>query len=125
MAAFLIDAFMLVFALVIPTSILSWGAIAAGGSPTAVAAIWWGALGIFLAGILLRDGWRGRSPGKYLLGLRIDTANGLPCSRVKSVVRNLPLIVPVWNLLEVYLVIFARNSRRTGDRIARTSVVEE
>jgi hypothetical protein len=38
-------------------------------------------------------------------------------------VRNLPLIIPVWNLLEAALVLAGR--ARTGDRIAHTIVTEE
>lgn len=124
LSAFLVDAFIFVLALILPTSLVSWVVILLGGSQTAIAIIWWSSLGVFLAGILLRDAWRGRSPGKQLLGLRIQTSTGR-CGVWRSLARNLPLIVPLWNLLEVYLVLFGRGSRRTGDRISGTLVIEE
>jgi uncharacterized RDD family membrane protein YckC len=59
------------------------------------------------------------------MGLRIDTPHGTACSWGRSIVRNLPLVIPGWNLLEVGLVLFGHDSRRTGDRIAGTQVREE
>ena len=48
---------------------------------------------------------------------------GEGCGYARSVIRNFPLIVPIWNLVEVGFVLAGRP--RTGDRIARTSVTEE
>ena len=78
---------------------------------------------ILFVGLLFRDGYRGRSLGKRMLGLRLVTPHGDGCGYGRSVVRNLPLIIPVWNLLEAALVLAGR--ARTGDRIARTIVTEE
>ena len=73
--------------------------------------------------LLIRDGYKGRSIGKHLLGLRLVTKSGTECGYVRSIVRNIPLIVPVWNFVEVLLVVAGKP--RTGDRIARTLVTEE
>ena len=48
---------------------------------------------------------------------------GEGCGWARSIVRNLPLLIPVWNLVEVVMV-FAGKAR-TGDRIAHTTVTEE
>ena len=53
-----------------------------------------------MVGLLLRDGYHGRSPGKRLLGLRLVTPRGEGCGYTRSVIRNLPLLIPVWNLVE-------------------------
>ena len=66
---------------------------------------------------------RGRSIGKQLLGLRLMTPRGEECSYARSFVRNFPLIVPLWNLIELGFILAGRP--RTGDRIARTTVTEE
>jgi hypothetical protein len=58
-----------------------------------------------------------------MLGLRLLTPQGEGCGYGRSIVRNLPLIIPPWNLLEAALVVAGR--ARTGDRIARTIVTEE
>jgi uncharacterized RDD family membrane protein YckC len=73
--------------------------------------------------MLLRDGFRRRSIGKQLLGLRLLTPKGEGCGYFRSFVRNVPLVIPGWNLVEVLLVIFGK--ARTGDRIAKTTVTEE
>jgi uncharacterized RDD family membrane protein YckC len=121
-AAFLVDALLIAIALIIPCALVSYGMAWIGGS-NRVQIVWFVALGIFLTYMIMRDGYRGRSAGKQLLGLRIMTPKGEGCSYPRSILRNLPLAIPPWALLDGILVAFGRT--RTGDRIARTSVQEE
>ena len=121
-AAFLVDALSIAIILVLPASIVSY-AMTWASSPKGIQIVWWAALAVLMVAMLLRDGFRGRSVGKHLLGLRLLTPKGEGCGYGRSFVRNLPLIVPGWNLLEVLLVLLGRP--RTGDRLARTSVTEE
>jgi uncharacterized RDD family membrane protein YckC len=121
--AFLVDALGLSLLLILPTSAVSYAVAWIGGSVKAIQIAWLVALGILLVGLLVRDGYRGRSVGKHLLGLRLVTKSGAQCGYIRSIIRNIPLVVPVWNFLEVLLVIFGKP--RTGDRIARTLVTEE
>jgi uncharacterized RDD family membrane protein YckC len=121
-AAFLVDALAVSLTLVLPASIVSYSMTWAG-VPRAIQLVWWAALAILLLFMLLRDGYRGRSVGKQLLGLRIVTRRGDRCGYGRSFVRNVPLLVPLWNLVECVLVVAGR--RRTGDRIAGTTVTEE
>lgn len=123
-AAFLFDALLLALALILPATVISWIVVVASGSTKAVTLVWYGTLLALLTLLLLRDGFRGRSLGKLILGLELHTPGGVPCGWLRSLVRNLPLIIPLWNLIEVYLVIFG-SGRRTGDRLARTLVSEE
>jgi uncharacterized RDD family membrane protein YckC len=122
-AAFLVDALALAIILILPSSIISYTMAWIGGSVKAIQLVWWVTLGIFVIGIVIRDGVRGRSPGKHLLGLRLVTPKGDGCGWGRSIVRNLPLIVPGWNLVEAGMVISGR--ARSGDRIAHTTVTEE
>jgi uncharacterized RDD family membrane protein YckC len=122
-AAFLVDALSISIILVLPASLASY-AMTWSSSPKGIQLVWWGALAILMIAMLLRDGWRGRgSAGKQLLGLRVLTPHGEGCGYGRSVIRNLPLLVPAWNLLELLLVVAGK--ARTGDRIARTNVTEE
>jgi uncharacterized RDD family membrane protein YckC len=66
----------------------------------------------------------GGSPGKKLFGLRLIGAEGTPARLAASLVRNAPLLVPGWNLVEIVSVIRRRDGRRPGDRLARTTLVE-
>jgi len=122
-AAFLVDALSMSIILILPASIISYALAWLGGAVQAIAIVWIVALALLLMGLLFRDGYRGRSLGKQMLGLRLLTPHGEGCGYGRSVVRNLPLIIPVWNLLEAGLVLAGR--ARTGDRIAHTSVTEE
>lgn len=90
-----------------------------------IALVWYVALFLFLAGLLLRDGWRGRSPGKRLFALRIRSRRGEGCGWGGSLLRNLPLVVPGWNLAEVIMLFASEKGRRSGDRMAGTVVIEE
>ena len=121
-AAFLVDALSVSVILVLPASLVSY-AMTWASSPRGIQLVWWAALAVLMVAMLLRDGFRGRSIGKHLLGLRLLTPRGEGCGYGRSVVRNLPLVIPGWNVLEVLLVLFGKS--RTGDRLARTSVTEE
>jgi uncharacterized RDD family membrane protein YckC len=121
-AGFLVDALTLAILLILPASAVSY-AMTFTSSIKMIQLVWWAALLVLMIGMLLRDGFRGRSIGKQLLGLRLLTPKGEGCSWGRSIVRNFPLVVPGWNFVEVVLVLLGR--RRTGDKIARTTVAEE
>lgn len=121
-AAFLVDALTISLILILPGAAISYG-MTWTGSPRWIQFVWWIVLGVLMLAMLFRDGYRGRSLGKQLLGLRLLTPKGEHCGWGRSLVRNFPLVVPGWNLIEIVLVLAGRP--RTGDRIARTSVTEE
>lgn len=122
-AAFLLDALSMSLILILPASAVSYLMAWIGGSVKVIQIVWWVALGILVVAILIRDGMSGRSLGKRILGLRLITPRGERCGYGRSIVRNLPLVLPPWNLIELVLVVAGR--ARTGDRIARTTVTEE
>jgi uncharacterized RDD family membrane protein YckC len=66
----------------------------------------------------------GGSPGKKLFGLRLIRSGGARPGLGASLLRNLPLLVPGWNLLEIRAVILRRDGRRPGDKLAKTTLVE-
>ena len=122
-AAFLVDALTIAIVLILPAALISYALAWIGGSVKGIQIVWWVALAILVLSILIRDGFRGRSVGKQLLGLKLLTRKGGRCGYFRSVVRNVPLVVPLWNLIEVAFVLAGKP--RTGDRIARTTVTEE
>lgn len=125
MTALLVDMLLMAFVLVIPGTLASYIVLWTSGSSRGVNLVWYSALLVLMLGILLRDAWpgQGRSVGKRLLGLQLATNSGKPCGLRCSFLRNFPLLISPWNLLELYLVVTGR--RRTGDRIAGTHVMEE
>jgi uncharacterized RDD family membrane protein YckC len=122
-AAFLVDALSIALLLVLPAALVSYTLAWIGGEINAIQIVWYVALTIVIVGMLFRDGWRGRSLGKQILGLRLITPNERPCGYLRSVARNAGLIVPGLNLVEVILVVVGK--RRIGDKIAKTTVTEE
>lgn len=122
-AAFLVDALTISIVLILPASAISYGMAWVGGSVKAIQIVWWVALAILVTALLIRDGFKGRSLGKQMLGLRLLTPRGEGCGWWRSVLRNLPVVLFPWTLIEVFLVVAGKP--RTGDRIARTTVSEE
>jgi uncharacterized RDD family membrane protein YckC len=125
LAAFCVDGLIFALTLIVPASVISYSIVFFASGMKGIPLVWWTTIFIFFLCLLFRDGWRGRSPGKRLLGLRVQLRNGGSCGYARSLARNFMLIVPLWNLLEVWMVLFAREGRRTGDRIAATTIVEE
>jgi uncharacterized RDD family membrane protein YckC len=121
-AAFLVDALLIAIVLIIPASTVSY-AMTWTAAPKGIQLVWWGALAVLMVAILFRDGFRRRSIGKQLLGLRLLTPRGEGCGYTRSFLRNLPLVIPGWNVVEVMLVLAGK--ARTGDRLANTTVTEE
>jgi uncharacterized RDD family membrane protein YckC len=121
-AAFLVDALSIAIILILPASIVSY-AMTWSSSPKGIQLVWWVALGVLMLAMLFRDGFRRRSIGKQLLGLRLLTPKGEGCGYFRSILRNIPLVIPGWNLLELLLVLAGK--ARTGDRLAKTTVTEE
>ena len=121
-AAFLVDALTIALILILPAALVSYG-MTWSGNPRGIQLVWWIALVILMLAMLFRDGFRGRSIGKQLLGLRLVTPTGDRCGWLRSLARNVPLIIPPWNLVEVVMVLMGKP--RTGDRIAKTTVTEE
>jgi len=121
--AFLVDALSLSIVLILPASAVSYAMAWVGGSVKAIQIVWWVDLAILLTALLIRDGYKGRSLGKQMLGLRLLTPRGEGCGWGRSIVRNLPIVLFPWTLIEVFLVVAGKP--RTGDRIAKTTVSEE
>jgi uncharacterized RDD family membrane protein YckC len=122
--AFLLDGLLIALVLILPGSIASWIIIVWGGQMSWIARVWNVVLLLFLAGVLLRDGRGGRSLGKLIMGLGLRGRKGPP-GYGRSILRNLPLLIPGINLIEIPLVVFSPAGRRIGDRLAGTTVVEE
>jgi len=128
---------LIVTALTIPAAIALVGAfIAAYGSEEELT-ITLGIVGLILALIplafqMLKDGFgQGQSPGKKVMKLMvIDLDTNMPCTKQKSFLRNIILLlmalVPVvGSLIEPIMVLATKDGRRLGDRAANTMVIEK
>lgn len=78
-----------------------------------------------LAYRLLADGiMRGQGIGKRRMGIHVvAVSTGKPCGKWQSLVRALPIFVPVIGLVDVMVLLVTKRSR-LGDFLARTRVVE-
>jgi uncharacterized RDD family membrane protein YckC len=78
---------------------------------------------LFLSMLLLtpKDAFAGRSPGKWLLGLRVvDRDTAKPISLLQSIERNLPLVIPFAPLIAAIQI---NKGPRLGDGWANTKVI--
>lgn len=119
-AAFLVDGLCIAILLILPASVISYGLAWVGGAIKAIQIVWFVAIGILAVGMLIRDGYKGRSLGKQMLGLRIVTPAGEGCGWWRSVARNFWLL-----LFPVEVLLVLRGGARLGDRVARTTVTQE
>lgn len=124
-AAFLLDGLAGAVAVLLGGSIASF--LMHQAVPTRIGpinAVWAAVVLAGLLGFLARDGFTGRSFGKRLMGLHVVGAGGRPCTIGTSFKRNLSLLVPGLNLLELWLFLRCPHQARMGDRFARTRVEE-
>ena len=79
-------------------------------------------LGIFCL-LLCKDGWKGCSPGKFIVGITVRQLENLSQSpsSAKSILRNLSLLILP---LEGIFLLIDSHGRRLGDRWLRTVVIE-
>lgn len=100
---------------------LVWWAVP--GARPAVPFLWAAAALAALAAFTTRDGRGGRA--RRWLGLEAVRPDGSPTGMKASIRRNLPLLVPGWNLFDAWPVLRdgeapRRADRKTGVRIRRT-----
>ncbi len=71
--------------------------------------------------------WRGQTPGKRILGLRVVRADGAPVGLVESVIRNVTRMaeLPLLYAPGVLCVALTRRHQRLGDLLAGTLVVRD
>jgi RDD family len=91
------------------------------GYPQATIYPWIVAAFLLLCALLLRDA-RGGFTRKWL-ALEVRRADGSPANGLDSLVRNLPLLVPVWNLFDALRVARDGEAPRFGDERRGTRVV--
>jgi len=84
-------------------------------------------IGMVCAGgfMLLRDSMGGGYGfGKRRVGLRVVRSDGSRCDMLSSAVRNATMLVPVLNVIELFVGALDKDGLRLGDRLAGTQVVE-
>jgi RDD family len=91
---------------------LVWRFLSRGQS--AITAIWAAAAAAALVAFLLRDARGGRA--RRWFGLKATRPDGRPPGAAASVRRNLPLLVPGWNLVEAWPVLRDGTAARPADR---------
>lgn len=85
-------------------------------------------LGPSLYYILFESLWRGQTPGKRIMRLRVLRADGRPAEFAQIVGRNLLRLIdmlPIYYCVGVVSILLTRHSQRLGDLAAGTVVVRE
>ncbi len=71
---------------------------------------------------------KGQSLGKQLMKLRViseETGKDLNEEYSISLIRNIPAIIPVFNLLDLALLFMSDDGKRYGDKWGKTKVIKE
>jgi uncharacterized RDD family membrane protein YckC len=123
----------LVLILLVATSVIASALNGATGSGTAGTA----AFVVFLVlmtfiwlgyAIVLETLWRGKTPGKAALGLRVVTNEGAPIRFRHALVRGVLALVDVWmsfGSVGVLTILVSKDEQRFGDMAAGTIVVRD
>lgn len=87
----------------------------------AVPLVWWVSSALGVVAFLLRDASGGRA--RRWLAMRVEDQAGRPPGIAGSMRRNLPLLVPFWNVWEVWPVLRSGDAQRPSDRKSGRRVV--
>jgi uncharacterized RDD family membrane protein YckC len=116
--------------IVVGELISTWGKLFSMG-------LWMAALSVLTAFlivwgyfVLFETFWRGQTPGKRIMGLRVIRDDGRPVRFFEAFVRNIlrltiDILPPVSFAVGVVSTIFSGKSKRVGDYVAGTVVVKE
>ena len=122
--AFLLDWLVCVAAADVAGLVLTWALWKwAPGWWPAVVWIWVAVAAAAVVGFLLRDASGGRA--RRWLALEAADAEGRPPGAWGSIRRNLPLLVPVWNIFEGWPLLRNGDAQRPADRKRGIRIVAE
>jgi len=74
--------------------------------------------------ILLKDTVEARSIGKFFVGIQVLDENSNPAKAAQTILRNLFMIIPIFPLVEYFVVLRNAQGRRLGDKAAKTQVTD-
>lgn len=125
--AWAIDAFIILLLVILAFTVASFAGVVSEGAAFALSAvlvfvIQWGYHAAF------EWAWRGQTPGKRAVGLRVLQDTGVPIGFYQAMLRNLLRILdslPVTYLLGALVLVTNRRAQRLGDMLAGTIVVRE
>ncbi len=125
LAAFLIDSlFVTVFILILGNLSCAFFLKVFPKFPYAIYISWAFFVILGVGYILFKDGFKGRSFGKRIMGLIVHQENKLPCNFSNSFLRNFTLFLPIINFYEFYLFLKKQNNQRLGEKISKTKIEE-
>jgi uncharacterized RDD family membrane protein YckC len=88
------------------------------------------AIGLIILGVLfcytvVFEGRWGRTPGKYILGLKVLKADGMPIGYKEALLRNIPKFFGNFIIIDalIMVIFFGKEKQRAFDKVADTIVV--
>ncbi|MDD2752175.1 MAG: RDD family protein [Candidatus Omnitrophica bacterium] len=79
---------------------------------------------VWAAYILLKDSVEARSIGKFFVGIQVTDENNNPAKAPQTILRNLLMIIPIFPLVEYFVLLRNAQGRRLGDKAAKTQVTD-
>jgi uncharacterized RDD family membrane protein YckC len=101
------------------------GVVAVLATPLVLGGLAWAAIGALL--FCLAVGRYGRTPGKWMLGIRVVGMELRPCGFWRALLRTICLVPDSWLnfLVGIGLIAYSRHWQRLGDLFARTVVIRD
>jgi uncharacterized RDD family membrane protein YckC len=83
------------------------------------------ALGIIFCYTVIFEGRWGRTPGKYILGLKVLKVDGMPIGYKEALLRNIPKFFGNFIIIDalIMVIFFNKEKQRAFDKVADTIVV--
>lgn len=95
------------------------------GTAAVIGTVIWAFVVVLVLPAVLEVVGAGRTPGKAALGIRVVSDDGGPETTLAAVIRSVLQIVDVYAALGVVPMLLTRRSRRFGDLVAGTFVLDE
>jgi uncharacterized RDD family membrane protein YckC len=108
------------------------GLSAMGFSPSSAAVQWLGAIGLLLSFAwfvgyfaLFEILWKGQTPGKRLVKIRVIGNDGRPVQLYQATLRAVVRPIDDWLFLGFFCVLFGKQEKRLGDWVGSTIVIQD
>jgi len=76
----------------------------------------------FLFYFLARDSFDGQSLGKRIVGMKVVNLENAPSTPGQGLLRNLIIILPLFPIIEYFVLLKNQDGQRLGDKLAKTKV---
>ena len=79
---------------------------------------------VWISYIIFKDCFNGQGIGKYLVGIQVVSQDGSPLKPSAAIIRNIFMVIPLFPLIEYFIMLKDEQGKRLGDKVAKTQVTD-